>query len=93
MRMSDSELDLPPEFCRYRDEGCELATSCLNCSLPVCVHDQPGGSKHWLKRQRDEEMARYFTTGGRGIKEVANRFGVSQRTVQRALKNSLNERG
>ena len=26
-----SQLDLRPEFCQYRDEGCELAGSCLNC--------------------------------------------------------------
>jgi hypothetical protein len=24
---SEIELDLPPEYCRYRDEGCELAGS------------------------------------------------------------------
>ncbi|MFH1031210.1 MAG: hypothetical protein V1767_01365 [Chloroflexota bacterium] len=29
------ELDLPPEFCQYRDEGCEVATSCLRCPLPA----------------------------------------------------------
>ena len=25
------QLDLRPEFCHYRDEGCDLAKSCLNC--------------------------------------------------------------
>ena len=92
MEMSDPALDLPPEYCRYRDEGCELADSCLNCPLPICIHDQPGGSKRWLKRQRDREMARLFTTEGKGIKELAQSFGVSQRTAQRALKNHFSER-
>ena len=31
---SDIELDLPPEYCHYRDNGCDLADSCLNCPLP-----------------------------------------------------------
>ena len=87
--LPDSELDLPPEYCRYRDEGCEFADSCLNCPFAKCIYEQPGGRQHWLKRARDREMVRLFTTEGRGVRELALMFGVSQRTVQRALKNSL----
>jgi len=39
-----------------------------------------------LKGLRDEEMVRLFSKDGKGIKELALIFGVSQRTVQRALK-------
>ena len=82
----NAELDLPPEYCRYQDDGCEFADSCLNCPLPVCVHDEPGGRQRLRKRRRAEEMAGLFTTGGKGVKELAEIFGVSRRTVQRALK-------
>ena len=82
----EAELDLPPEFCRYRDEGCELAESCLHCPFVKCIYDEPGGKQRWLKRLRAREMARLFTTEGKGIKELAVIFGVSQRTVQRVLK-------
>ena len=85
----NSELDLPPEYCHYRDEGCELADSCLNCPFAKCIYDEPGGKRRWLKRLRAREMARLFTTNGKGIKELAQMFGVSQRTVQRALKVAL----
>ena len=34
-------------------------------------------------------MGRLFTTRGKGVKELALMFGVSQRTVQRALKIAL----
>ncbi|HUV56991.1 MAG TPA: helix-turn-helix domain-containing protein [Dehalococcoidales bacterium] len=95
---SNDELDLPPEYHRYRDEGCEAATaylgnpsSCLNCPFPNCIYDQYGGKQRWLKRLRDKEMVILFTTEGKGIKELALIFGVSQRTVQRALKRSKNE--
>ena len=78
--------DLPPEYCQYQDAGCELASSCLNCPLPGCVYDEPRGKQQWLKRRRDEEIKQLFTSEGKKIKELAVVFGVSQRTVQRALK-------
>jgi len=87
-KSNEVELDLPPEFCHYQDEGCEFAESCLNCPLPLCIYEQPGGKQRWLKRQRGREMARLFTEG-KGIKELAQSFGVSRRTVQRVLKNYL----
>lgn len=87
-KTEEDELDLPPEQCQYRDEGCELARSCLNCPLPSCILDQPGGSQHWLKRHRNREIARLFTIEGKKISELAKAFGVSQRTVQRAIKEA-----
>ncbi len=80
------ELDLLPEYCRYRDNGCDLADSCLNCPFSKCIYEEPGGRRRWLKGLRDKEMARLFSAGGKGIKELALVFGVSQRTVQRAIK-------
>ena len=83
----ESHPDLPPEYCHYKDEGCELADSCLNCRFPRCVHDEPGGRQHWLKNLRDREIVR-LSGEGKGVKELALIFGLSQRTVQRALKDS-----
>ena len=85
------EPDLPPEYCRYQDDGCELADSCLNCPFPRCVYDQPRGRQRWLKNLRDKEIVRLFTTEGQGVKELALRFSVSQRTVQRALGRAKSE--
>ena len=92
MRLEEcgTELDLPPEYCHYRDEGCEFASSCLHCPLPKCIYDQPRGRQRWLKRQRDREIVRQFTTGGKGVKELAAMVGISQRTVQRRL-NTVNK--
>jgi len=83
---SEAELDLIPEYCHYNDEGCEFADSCLNCPLPLCVYDVPGGRQRLLKRRRAEEMARLFTEEGKSTRELTQIFGVSLRTVQRALK-------
>ncbi len=89
--MEEIEHDLPPEYCRYRDEGCELADSCLNCPFPKCIYDQPGGRQHWLKRLRDRDMINLFGNEGKEVRELATIFGVSQRTVQRALKRMRHE--
>jgi hypothetical protein len=77
--------DLPPEFCHYRDEGCEYSVSCLACPFPQCLYDEPRGRQHWLKDLRNKEIKRLFA-GGWKIRELAPLFGVSQRTIQRALK-------
>jgi len=43
MDFDDFELDLPPEYCHYQDNGCEFADSCLDCPFPECLYAQPGG--------------------------------------------------
>ena len=87
----DDGLDLPPEYCRYRDEGCEFASSCLNCPFSQCIYEQSKGSQHWKKKLRAREIGRLFSTEGKGVKKLAIMFGVSQRTIQRALKRAKNE--
>ena len=82
------ERDLPPEYCHYKDEGCDLAGSCLNCPFTKCVYDEPGGKQRWLKELRTKEMVKLYTSDGKGVKELAQMFSVSQRTVQRALKSA-----
>ena len=92
------ELDLPPEYCHYQDEGCELAATylghqslCSECPFPKCIYEEPRGRQRWLNRLRDKEIVRQFTTEGKGIKELALTFNISQRTVQRVLKGTRNE--
>lgn len=93
LERSSAELDLPPEHCHYRDEGCEFASSCLNCPLPQCTFDEPRGRQRQAKWFRDRELARRFLSEGKEMKELALEFGISQRTVQRALKRVLSKGG
>jgi hypothetical protein len=87
---ADTELDLPPEYCHYKDEGCELAESCLNCPFPRCIYDVPRGKQHLLKSLRNRQILHQFQKEGRGVKELAAAFSISQRTVQRVPKNYRN---
>ena len=84
--MDGSELDLLPEEVSWRDEGCELFPSCLNCPLPRCIEEQPRERQRLRMKVRNRRMAE-LRNGGSSINEIAELFGVSQRTVQRALKS------
>jgi len=42
MVSDESDFDLLPEYCRYQDDGCEFADSCLNCPFPECIYDRLG---------------------------------------------------
>jgi hypothetical protein len=81
----DEPVDLLPEYCEYRDEGCSLAPSCLNCPFPQCVLDLSWGSKKKALTMRKAEIIRLFTFEKKTIDELAARFNISRRTVIRAL--------
>ena len=85
-KTTQDEADLKPEYCHYRDEGCEYAKACLECPFPQCLYDEPRGRQRWMKQTRDKEIKRLFNDGKK-VKELAMVFGVSQRTIQRALKD------
>jgi hypothetical protein len=82
--------DLPPELFRYRDEGCEFAASCLRCPYPECLQEMPGGRRRLLKQVRNSHIRRLSARGWQPT-ELALLFGVSMRTVQRALKQPSGE--
>ncbi|UCC17776.1 MAG: hypothetical protein JSU58_04295 [Dehalococcoidales bacterium] len=87
----DTIDDLLPEHIGYRDEGCDLADSCLNCPYEECIYDKPGGKRRWMKNERSAEMTRFHTEDGKTVTELAAMYGVSKRTVQRALRFARNE--
>jgi DNA-binding CsgD family transcriptional regulator len=84
--MVDSELDLLPEEIDWRDEGCAVFSSCLSCPLPRCVEEEPRGQQRLRLAARNKRMVE-LRQGGKSVKEIAGLFGVSKRTVERALKN------
>ncbi|MBN2239031.1 MAG: helix-turn-helix domain-containing protein [Dehalococcoidales bacterium] len=84
----EDEQDPLPEDIHYRDEGCDLARSCLNCPFRECIYEQPGGKQRWLMEERSAEMVRLYSEEGKSIGELAEIFKVSRRTVQRGLKAS-----
>ena len=88
--------DALPEHIQYRDTGCDLSPSCLNCTLPLCRYDQPPeppGTAYRAARRlcmigRDEEIVRLRRCERLPVDALAHRFGLSRRTVHNILKRS-----
>src|SRR4030065_143548 len=84
--MVDVELDLLPDEIDWRGEGGDVFSSCLNCPLPRCLEEQPRGQQRLRMSARNGRMVE-LRKRDKSVKEIAGLFGLSQRTVQRALKS------
>ena len=83
-----SRIDALPEYVDWADTGCDLYSSCLNCPLPRCRYDDPGGAPAMLRTGRDEAILRYASQEDVSIDSLAQMFGLSRRTIFRVLKRS-----
>ena len=68
----------------YRDRGCEVAPKCLECPLPQCRYDVPGGARVMINRERDDEIKR-LRADHMSVDDIVARFQISRRSVFRAL--------
>jgi CRP-like cAMP-binding protein len=80
-----SRRDALPEHTRYVDSGCSVHSSCLTCPLVRCRYDDPGGIRALLSVGRDERILALRQQGRMTVKQIAERLGVSRRTVFRVL--------
>jgi hypothetical protein len=84
--------DALPEEIQYRDDGCDIHPRCLTCPLPRCRYDEPGGARAMLNAFRDERIAELRREGA-PVDEIADRYGLSRRTVFRILSASPRPNG
>ena len=80
--------DVVPERYPYRDEGCEVSTSCLRCPLPQCKYDDPAWFQRQKHNERDKEVVTALREYGLSVAEVAAHFALSQRTIFRILRRA-----
>ena len=85
MRRNEPTLDRLPEFTSYGDVGCDIHPSCLTCPLPQCRYDDPGWLQREEREQRDVAVLQARLMESLPVADLANRFGVSTRTVHRIL--------
>ncbi len=83
-------IDALPEHLAYRDDGCDLAPSCLRCPLVRCRYDEPGGARALFQVPRDEALRRRREEGI-AIDALAAEFGLSRRSVFRVLAKGRKE--
>jgi hypothetical protein len=79
--------DALPEEIQYRDDGCDIHPRCLTCPLPRCRYDEPGGARAMVNAFRDQRIAALRREGA-PVDEIAERYGLSRRTVFRILSTS-----
>ncbi|GEM_PF-781021 len=86
-------LDRVPELTHYHDTGCRVSPACLCCPLEHCVHDHPEAGGGSQRQARDAEIYRSYRQQGSDIAAIARRFGVSRRTIHRAVARARTEGG
>jgi hypothetical protein len=79
------QADPKPEYFQYKDEGCTYARSCLACPYDRCLYDGQQGKRNAMMKLRSKEIKRLFKSG-RNVKELVDIFGVSNKTIYRAIK-------
>ena len=79
------QRDALPENVQYQDTGCEVSASCLACPLPQCKFDDPVWYHQYRRDNRDRQI---YVQCQRGLTvfQAAAVFGISPRTVHRALR-------
>lgn len=82
--MLTREFDIIPDDVNWKDTGCEIYPSCLNCPLDKCMEEEPRGRQRLRMLARSTRIAE-LKDQGKSISEIARYFQVSPRTVQRAL--------
>ena len=83
-RRTTSDL---PEHYPYRDTGCNVAPACLNCPLPRCKYDDPEEYRRAQWEQRYQQILEVQKSSSKSPAMLAKHFGVSERTIYRALVN------
>jgi AraC-like DNA-binding protein len=79
-------FDALPEQMAYQDTGCEVSRSCLHCPLPICKYDDPVWYQQYRRHGRDLQVLEVYKREGGDVTTLAERFGVSPRTIHRALR-------
>lgn len=84
--------DALPEYVDYRDSGCDLYVSCLNCPLPQCRYEVNGGASAILRTGRDASIIAAAKRDGTTVDDLARMFGLSRRTIFRVLERGRRPR-
>jgi len=76
------DTDSLPEYTIYRDDGCHVAPSCLNCPLPACIFDRAGTPVQRQRLARNRAI-RSLVRKGWSSRQLAARYGLSPAQVRR----------
>ena len=81
--------DTLPENTNYKDNGCDISKSCLDCHLTLCKYDNDEYSAGKNKLNRDKEIYQ-LNSEGKSIIDLSKQYNLSIRTIQRSIKTGNN---
>ena len=89
-RLELVRADTLPDNYPYTDDGCRIAPRCLSCPLERCIYDYDDrdvqrAASRARQDARQKQAAELLAQGFYRI-EIAQRLGVSLRTVERDVK-------
>lgn len=93
--MVNRTQDVGTVHLQYPDTGCRMAREhgyyggCLDCPFSDCFEDENITVKSYRKKMRDADIRGDYRRGI-SIEELAESYGVSTRTVQRAINGNGN---
>ena len=70
------------EFYEYKDTGCKVSPSCLDCPLLDCNY---GEAPQKVKERHQTVITLY--NKGKTVQELANSFSYSVKSIQRIVKH------
>lgn len=73
------------EYVPMADTGCDVSPSCLKCPLPQCKFENPAYTPHQADKHRLYAGVYAARLAGETVNGLAERFGVSGRTVSRII--------
>ncbi len=73
------------EYVPMADTGCDVSPSCLKCPLPQCKFENPAYTPHQSEKHRLYAGVFAARLAGETVNGLAERFGVSGRTVSRII--------
>ena len=74
-----------PQMVEYADTGCDLFHSCLSCPRRRCKYDDPVEAQRERAMMQDRRKVDVMEREKLTVREAAERFGVTARTVHRIL--------
>lgn len=89
--MAAGDFDLLPEHTHYRDNGCEVSPRCVECPLPRCRYELPGGLSGLRRRGRNANVLAFHRRGS-SIDTLARDFNLSRRTIFRIVASGRRHR-
>jgi len=67
---------------RYKEDGCELFSKCVNCNLDECKYVT---GKNPIREKRDKEIIKLAEVYGWSTGELEREFGLAKRTITKIL--------